>query len=268
MKPIRDLLPDPGSDGGAPAPAPAPAPVEPSWEPSREFIASFLAEQGWPQLADLSTAHLTTPGEIEKLEGAIEAARRFAQALQEGATGLALVLVASGVEGDDRRTGFGCGKTHLARSIHYLNSTIQYSPSAPGQIWVKQNGRFLEARELMALFDKDDFVAAELFSGFGNLLIIDDVGREGSLRWEKRDPALQAQEKQDRYYSVIDYCDKRGVNLIITSNLSALALRDLLGGAGWSRLMKMSPRSFRISMTGLPDMRPSLGEQAEEDWGF
>lgn len=264
MKSINEIAVKlaPGEDGATP--------WEPRgvWQPTEEDVAAYISKQGWPSIDDLSTEHLKSATEKDKLEAAQNAARQFVMALQEGAKGMGLVLLAGPVDGDLQRTGYGCGKTHLARAIHFANSRLQYVPQMPGEMWVHPRGKFYESRELMALFDADEFDQGYTFSRFGNLLTIDDVGREGTLKWERRDPELQLQEKRDRYYSVVNYCYEYRVSLAVTSNLAARELAGFLGGATWSRLLQMCPPQFRVNMTGLPDMRPVLGEQRADNWGF
>lgn len=255
-----------GVDGKLPRLEAEPEPT-PDWKPAAEDVAAYVEKQGWPQIDDLTAEHLSR-AEADKLQQAKDAARAFLAALRNGERELGLVLLAGPVDGDLQRTGYGCGKTHLARAIHFANSRLQYVPQMPGEMWVHPRGKFYESRELMALFDADEFDQGYTFSRFGNLLTIDDVGREGTLKWERRDPELQLQEKRDRYYSVINYCYEHRVSLAVTSNLAARELAGFLGGATWSRLLQMCPPQFRVNMTGLPDMRPVLGEQRADNWGF
>lgn len=240
---------------------------EQDWYPdpveiTEDDIRAYFAAQGWPTWDSLTADHLNRK-ERDILDKAIKAARAYADAIRDGAEGLALILVAGPVEGDSTRTGYGCGKTTLAKIINYATS-YYYPPTRREDLRIHQSGVFMESRQLMARFDDDNVTPVP----GGNPLVIDDVGREGTLRWEKRDPELQLQEKQDRYYTVVDKCYQKNRNLVITSNMSAKELAAFLGGATWSRLLQMCPPQFRINMTGIRDMRPLLGEQQGENFGF
>ena len=238
------------------------------WSPSAEQIAEHIQGQGWPTFEDFTFDHLDTAEERDRLQTAIDAAKRYVKTIRKQ-KGVALILVAGAIDGDMARTGYGCGKTMLAQVIHYANADVRWTPTGD-YMAVMQRGRLYEARALMSLFDQnqDDGFDPRLLFKFGNCVIIDDVGREGTLRYEKRDPDIQLAEKQDRYYSIIDHCYKRGVNIVITSNMSAKELAGFLGGAAWSRLLQMCPPEFRVNMTGLPDYRPILGERQADNWEF
>lgn len=188
---------------------------------------------------------------------AVEAAKAFLVELSQK-PGASLIMVAGRV--DEDRTGYGCGKTMLANIIHWRNSQVQYAEGWPESLMLMTKGLYLEAREAMALFDGDEFIPSRMFERFGNLVIIDDVGREGALKYEKRDAETQQAEKQARYYNIIDWCYEQKIGIVMTSNMSSLELSQFLGGASWSRLLQMAPKRYRINMTGIQDMRPLLGE--------
>lgn len=230
---------------------------------TEEDVRDYFQEQGWSTWESLTFDHLNQK-EVEILEKAIKAARAYTEAVRDDARGLALIMLAGPVEGDTVRTGYGCGKTTLARIILYATS-YYYPPPRREDLKIHQRGWFIESRALMERFADRDISGPVPGR---SPLIIDDVGREGTLRFEKRDPDLQLQEKQDRYYTVVDQCYKKGQNLVITSNMSAKELAAFLGGAAWSRLLEMCPPQFRVNMTGIRDMRPLLGEKQGENYGF
>lgn len=222
-------------------------------------VKAYYREQGWPIFDDITYDHIEAKDEREKLQSAVDSVEQFVFEIKDK-PGQSLILIASSVEGDEARTGFGCGKTMLASIVHHANASMY---QGGGETWFQARGKFYEAREAMALFDGSDFDPKRVFSDFGNLVIIDDVGREGSLRWEKRDSQAQIEEKQNRYYNIIDHCYSNSIGLILTSNLTSRKLANLIGGAAWSRLMQVSPEQYRINLTGVQDMRPILGK---EEW--
>lgn len=234
-----------------------------AWEPTEEFLHECMTNKGWPTFDRFTYDHLETEEERVSLQTAVSLSEEFASLVKEG-RGVSMIVIASAVGTDLERTGYGCGKTMLAQCIHYKNSVTRWARDlGKDSAHVMPSGRFFEARELMAIFDKDDYNPAYGFGNFGNLVVIDDVGREGSLRWERRDPDLQLQEKQGRYYNVINHCYEKGISVVITSNLSSRELAVFLGGATWSRLLQMCPKKFRVNMTGIRDIRPLL---ADSDW--
>jgi DNA replication protein DnaC len=231
------------------------------WRPSPEDAVKLRQSNGWQTWNDIKYDHLNDT-ERATLETAVSSAKKYVTEYQDR-PGVGMILVAGKVDGDMDRTGYGCGKTTIAKIIHSHISVTSYAAGIPGSLSIRPTGRFYEARALMALFDKDNFDQRYTFSQFGNLLVIDDVGREGTLKWEKRDPELQLQEKQDRYYSIINHCYTSGVGVVVTSNLTSRELATFLGGASWSRLLQIVPKRYRVNMTGIRDMRPLI---AETDW--
>lgn len=234
------------------------------WEPTQTDIDQYITDRGWPMFTDLKDSHLETQEEKDKLRTAITTVSNWIEELKAHPdnAGLSLILIANEVQGDMARTGYGCGKTTLARIAHNASHTIQWVRETK-DIYLNPIGRFYEAREVMALFDKENFDQRYTFGQFGRLLVIDDVGREGNLKWEKRDPEMQAQEKRDRYYNIINHCYENSISMILTSNLTSRQLAEHVGGAAWSRLLQMCPSRYRVNMTGLKDMRPLL---AETEW--
>ncbi len=222
-----------------------------------ESLKAHYREHGWPIFDDITYDHIDDDGERDKLKAAVDSVEQFMTEIQSR-PGQSLILIASEVEGDEDRTGYGCGKTMLASIVHYANAR---RIEMPDEMYFQPLGKFYEAREIMGLFDESGFSPKQTFSEFGNLVVIDDVGREGSLRWEKRDYEMQVEEKRSRYYNIIDHCYKQKIGLILTSNLESQALASLIGGAAWSRLLETAPEHYKINLTGVRDMRPILGAQ-------
>jgi hypothetical protein len=240
------------------------------YTPTEREILNHMAAQGWPTFDDIRYDHLDED-EAEKLHAAAEAAQRFSRSIRAD-PGVSLLLVAHGSRpanannnghGGSDRTGYGCGKTHLSRCIHFANSQVNYSPMAAGDLHIRPYGQYLESRQVMSLFDRHDFNLHVAFAEFGNLVVVDDIGREGALKWEKRDPEFQLQEKRDRYYSLVDWCYTRKISMVLTSNMTSQELSVFFGGAVWSRLLQMAPPQYRINLTGIRDMRPLLASRLE-----
>lgn len=232
-----------------------------NWEPTADDISAAIAAKGWPSFDQITYSHIDDAAERAKLETAVATVKEFVEEVKDGAHGLSMIMVANPIEGDMDRTGYGCGKTTLAQIAYYANRSVMYAKGDPGSIYINPIGRFFSSREVMALFDADNFNERYTFQNMGKVVVIDDLGREGTLKWEKRDLDMQLQEKQDRYYSLINYCYYNDVSLIITSNLTSREMATFLGGASWSRLLQMVPKRYRINMTGIRDMRPLLAEQ-------
>ena len=193
-----------------------------------------------------------------KVASAIEAAREWqARRNRQGEQGkpqnASLVLIASGIRTEDgfvdpSCTGYGCGKTHIALACMWAESYTDESgtPVAPA-------GKFFEAARLITNLSPGESPAWEI--GAAPIIVIDEVGDEGFIPFVKQDADSQAFERQARYRSVIDYCYRNGVSVVMTSNLTATQLAKHIGGRAWDRLAEMAPLGFIVDMTGVPSWR-------------
>lgn len=177
---------------------------------------------------------------------AVQSARKW-QVRRRDTLNASLVLVASAVEGDVNRTGYGCGKTHIARAI--LWSICLWDGDVP----VAPVGKFHTAANLLELVSEGGEHEIAALLGTAPILVIDDVGSEGELPFVSA--TRQGNEKQARYFRIIDYCYRKGIAVIVTSNLSFPALAGHMGGRCWSRLMEMAPTGYMLDLTGVPDYR-------------
>ena len=202
-----------------------------------------------------------------KVERAIASARRWAS-LKIGGDGRAsMVLVATGLKKKDGKpdmdhTGYGCGKTHIARAIQWASYTAldDGTPVAPA-------GRFYVARDLIELIGSGNTMQelapppVEIADGgrVGGtpVIVIDDVGTEGTIPYVSA--AQQAYEMQARYFMVINYCYERHISVVITANMTIDEMAAHIGGRAWSRLQQMAPAGLIIDMTGVPDWRRQEG---------
>lgn len=165
----------------------------------------------------------------------------------------ALVLLSEALTDEDgnadiERTGYGCGKTHIAEACLWAEAFFDEdgTPVAPA-------GRFFSASRILANLSGGADVGAEI--GGAKIIVIDEIGDEGFLPFIKQDAENQAFERQARYRALIDFCYKNGVSVVITSNLSAEGLAAHIGGRAWDRLMQMAPAGFIVNMTGVPSWR-------------
>lgn len=192
-----------------------------------------------------------------KVKQAVEMARAWQKRRQEGETNASMVLVASQMyesgQPDLDRTGFGCGKTHIAAAALWSNCyVLDGVPQAP-------SGRFFKADRIVQIMDADTQPKDEI--GNSPIVVLDEVGSEQHIPYiaEK----AQAGEIQNRYTKIVDWCydvnRSGGVSLIITSNLGITELAQHIGGRAWSRLLEMAPAGFMLDMTGVPDYRRRQG---------
>lgn len=185
------------------------------------------------------------------VEKAIKAAREWAKRKMAGEGNASLVLVASQVNKPDgtpdiNRTGYGCGKTHIAKAILWsIAYTVDDSPIAPA-------GKFFEANRLIQALDAETTARDELHGA--PIVVIDDVGTEQQIPYIGNDQR-QVVERQARYFKVIDYAYKNGVSLVLTGNMTIDELAAHVGGRAWSRLLQMAPKGFMLDLTGVPDYR-------------
>lgn len=199
-------------------------------------------------LGQLNTAWHPKVGQAVQMARSWQQRRREQRASGQPANA-SMVLLATAVPGDLNRTGYGCGKTHIATAALWSECLmLDDEPVAPV-------GKFFMAEQLLANLDGDTPAGAEI--GDVPILVIDDVGAEGVIPFVTA--ARQEQERHSRYFKIVDYCYKRGVSLIITGNLSVADLSAHIGGRAWSRLLQMAPSGFILDMTGVPDYRRSAG---------
>lgn len=200
--------------------------------------------------------------EADIMQNAIAQARSLLREIEQG-NNRSMLLIAQGV--DATRTGYGCGKTMLAKAIYYNNAftRIVGASGSVGDINAIKiaRGSFYVAKELINICHGEEFEPDVAFAEFGNMVVIDDLGREGVLKYVKQDADIQLQEKRDRYYSIIDYCYQAKKSIVITSNMSSKEMAEFLGGASWSRLLQMAPSQYRLNLKGVRDMRPLLADQ-------
>lgn len=210
-------------------------------------IAPIVAEPKPYAPPERATLHQLDTTVHPMIAVAVQAARKW-QVRRREVANASLVLVAAAVEGDINRTGYGCGKTHIARSI--LWSICLWDGDVP----VAPVGKFHTAADLLELSDGTDADIGALL-GSAPILVIDDVGSEGHLQYITQKGDSQSIEKQTRYFRIIDYCYRKGIAVIVTSNLSFPALSTHMGGRCWSRLMEMAPTGYMLDLTGVPDYR-------------
>lgn len=217
---------------------------------------------------DLATLHQLDTDVHPSVKLAVDAARKWQLRRQEqkrqyeaGETNqrpnASLILVASQMykdanktEPDMDRTGYGCGKTHIARAICWSERTVTMEgvPVAP-------MGTLFLGHDILGLLGSSGEGDLEMRAILGTspIMAIDDIGAEGEIPFIKAD--RQEQERQARYFRIINYCYEKGVSVVITANLTIPQLAAHVGGRCWSRLMEMAPQGFIIDMTGCPDWR-------------
>lgn len=197
---------------------------------------------------------------------AMAAARGWASRKIGGVENASLILVATQVYGKDGkpdpgRTGYGCGKTHIAQAVQWSSYTMleDGTPVAPA-------GKFFAAADLLELLGEGNTMRELVPPGVDTVngriggvpvLVIDDVGSEGTLHYVAKE--AQADEKRARYFRIIDYCYQHKISVVITANLSLTELAGHVGGRAWSRLLEMAPAGSMVDMTGVPDYRRKTG---------
>lgn len=160
----------------------------------------------------------------------------------------------------------GVGKTHIARAVYESFATVMTSDLHGEQL---VDAITTQSRENMALFwtateamdALHDTPAREAVRASVPAVILDDIGREGNLKYVAAD--RQEATIQARYFDIVDRCDKAGIRLFITSNAP---MRDLKSGRGpfnaatWSRLTALCTRRYMIAMpSDMVDYRAVVG---------
>jgi DNA replication protein DnaC len=194
-------------------------------------------------LAELDTAN-------PSVKAAVEMCRRWAQRKRDGHTDASIILCGP----------VGTGKTHIAKAVLWSMAYTLDDGTAVGYA-----GKFFVASDLISLLSptRNDYGVTETprpaqFIGNAPIVVIDDVGSEGTIAYIKTDDETQAAEIQARYFRVVDYCYSWNVSLVITSNLSIPQLAQHVGRRSWDRLGQMAPAGFMIDMTGVPSWRQRM----------
>ena len=210
------------------------------------------------------------------LHQAVELAKQWLSTAQErpgqsfvitsGAVGAKEMQVHEGEQwrpiGAHHFSGFGNGKTTIAEALFYGRGIMTLNEVERVQeLCIYPAGKLRSAREWMLMqsepeFSFDKFLYSEQL-GKPRVILIDDVGREGSLPFIRS--TEQAPEIRTRYYDLINYCYRQKLSVILTSNYRLDELATFLGGATWSRLLEMVPEGYMIDITGVRDYRPIAG---------
>lgn len=192
-------------------------------------------------LTTLDTSH-------EMVKEAVAAARRW-QRRKRTHPRASLVLTATHT--DQRSTGKGVGKTHIARAIFWSE---RYVSLDTGEV-VGSANKFYEADDIVSrLNDKETMYQ---IVGSSPVLVIDDVGTEKTLKYISA--AEQKHEMASIYFQIVNYCYVKNISLVLTANLSLDELAQHVGGRAWSRLLEMAPGGQMLDLTGVPDYRRLKG---------
>ena len=182
-----------------------------------------------------------------RMRQAVGAAQTWIEGRMNGNRRASLVLVATGKD-TDKATGFGCGKTHIARAG--LHTDCYWVDDVP----IAAVGKFWIASELMDELGRGGPLSH--LAETGNIIVIDDVGAEQILEYVAA--GAQAVELQNRYFRIVNHCYENHTSVIVTGNMTLGELKAHIGGRAWSRLQQMCPPGCIVDMTGVPDYRLTL----------
>ena len=234
---------------------PAP-PQMAAWdEPTAADIQALRLKYGFVTLDDLTTDHIDDMREKRTLRDCIAAASNWIDGYRAGVRGQGFILLSP---------NYGCGKTHIARAMTFNSVSLSWNGHVENSVMYSSGSWMVSARDLMLRFGEKDEDGNSIKSGriipHGiECVLIDDVGREGVLPYIKQTDDKQAHETQIRYFSVIDFCDRANISVIITTNFSVDELMSYVGGATASRLEKMVPNGNRFDLGDVRDYRPYIG---------
>ena len=225
--------------------------------PEREFVAAtqeLIADHfGFSRLGELTTEHMNAE-QAEWFDKLLDQVRAWKETVVDE-PGLSFVLCSPQV---------GIGKTHIAKAVKDSFSHVYVGgDDEPGfydgapNFQLSSHGRILTGREVMAYWERDSVDIAHLIGPFTRCFVIDDMGREGTLKYVKAD--YQPEEKRSRYFELLNWVyenrSRQQVSVFVTSNMTLDQLRDFLGAASWSRLNELAPVGYMVEAPELPDMR-------------
>lgn len=222
-------------------------------------LPEYKPTGGKVTLSQLDTSHPV-------VAQAVAIAHNWLRRKESGAAHASIVLVATQVQENGRpsltMTGYGCGKTHIAKSIYWASCRmIDGEPVAPLGVFYMANDLILSLSEkendgmfqLCSTTSEYDSTTGEMVEVHPHVLVIDDVGTEKQIPYITADN--QQRERQLRYFEAINYCYERGISVVITGNMRLHDMESHIGGRAWSRLMEMAPAGFMLDMTNVPDWR-------------
>jgi hypothetical protein len=211
-----------------------------------DVVELIKSKHGIPSFASLSSAHLV--GDAKKsMEKAINGMGSWSAQQKAAPSCLSAMLMSASTS---TTTGFGVGKTHLAKAAGYEAFSEIFWSGDVNSSFINWRGKF---------FTSTDIVQEDALSRIGKskVVIIDDVGRETSIKFVAA--VEQTAERQKRYFGVIDHCYRRKIPIIITSNLGRNEFIEAVGGAAFSRLLEMVRPEFMFNLAGVPDHRAKIG---------
>ncbi len=171
---------------------------------TREFHSTqryFARQQERTSLDDLEITH-------PHLQGAIDAARKWADRMRDGQLNASLVLVG----------GNGTGKTSIARAILWSITDVAVDFKGDPMPNTRQPaGRFFMAGNLILMLGDyhnqrtgmNYIVRTHDVFGKAPIIVIDDVGAEPVIPYVGLEQ--QDHERKARYFKVIEHCYTTGV---------------------------------------------------------
>ncbi len=218
-----------------------------------EMVKEELNRRGIKLLNELTVNHISDKNERALLAAVIESAETWKlERLTQ--PGLSFVLMSRPHDSGGSRTGYGCGKTTIAKALLY-SKVRTYGGYDDIPFGIIPDGVFLDAARAMSLLAETGRNLSQSFLAGKQLIVVDDIGREGVLPFVKTDSDTQSAEKQSRYYMLINYAYERDISLVLTANMRVNELKAFLGGASWSRLEEMTTGTYRWDLTGVQDYR-------------
>lgn len=170
----------------------------------------------------------------------------------------------------------GIGKTHIARAAHDSMCSVQHGfddmidLNDPDSLSLIRHSRFYTAKEVMSVLVDGTFKieTRTVYKDFQpmqvqqiKMIVIDEVGREGKIQWEKADYESQESAKRDHYFTLINKMVGK-CGFFMTSNVTALQFREFFDGATYSRIMGMCAPGHIYEMTKVPDYRTIISGRA------
>lgn len=210
---------------------------------------------GIPTLGQLDTSS-------PKMATAVALAKKWLSAHASGKTPSLVLYAVKGKAAQE--TGYGCGKTHIARALLFDNLfAIRHED---GNI-IGSHGVFLTAQRAIDALGEDGMKIQRLLNyrhrwhkrlnqmvmAHPPVVVVDDVGTE------VLDYDPDRSKRHGRWYQLVNHCYEANIAMIVTANLNLDELTEALGGRAISRLMEMAERPFIFDMTGVPDYRIKNG---------
>lgn len=148
------------------------------------------------------------------------------------------------------QSGYGCGKTALARMAHDVLNTMRDHAGRPQLADLITASDFFQ--QIKDAYSANERIEPLFHHWCRGHFIMDDWGKQYTTE-------RGADWMREQFFRLVNRMYDAGHGLLITSNLLPSDIERQIGGASWSRLYGMCGKGGFIDMSAIPDYRLRQG---------